>query len=299
MKLLNGKFFYFYIFFCVVFHSCKTKDLNYITYYNEVYNIDSIYRYKNDTIAALNLYKKLFRKYPPKNRDKLEEYETYITISDKYHKNFGGKKSLYKLIPLVAPYWKYRKQDSDFIKLYKKYGIDSIQIEEKVAEWKKSLNKQLVDSFSIAFYRNSSVRTAEIIEKNSISKADKKNAELLLWTFKNFGYPSKQKIGLYGNNDIFMPMDNLLNHMSDTEHYPYFKTKILEYVKSGDCPVTDYLEMVERYTSRHKLESEYGMKGDINDTVKINRNRKLVGWPSYKHSNRIIKDYWNNEKKKK
>ncbi|RTZ48486.1 hypothetical protein EJ377_13190 (plasmid) [Chryseobacterium arthrosphaerae] len=35
---------------------------------------------------------------PPKNQDRINEYENYIRLADQHHKNFGGKKSLYRLI---------------------------------------------------------------------------------------------------------------------------------------------------------------------------------------------------------
>ncbi len=246
---------FFYIILIILF-SCKSKELNYINYYNATYDIDSIYRYKKDTITALKLYKKLFKKFPPKNTDKLQEYETYIRLSDKLQKNFGGKKSLYKLIPLVAPYWKYRRQESSFFKLYEKYGIDSLEVEQKVINWKKSLNKQLLDSFSIAFYRDQRNRTAGTINWDNIKKDDQKNLELLSWTFKNFGYPSLQKIGLFANDDTMMPMGTMLNHMSNVKEYPYLKVKLLEYVKSGDCPPRDYIEMIERFNEVRNYEME-------------------------------------------
>lgn len=56
---------FFYIILIILF-SCKSKELNYINYYNATYDIDSIYRYKKDTITALKLYKKLFKKLPQK-----------------------------------------------------------------------------------------------------------------------------------------------------------------------------------------------------------------------------------------
>lgn len=107
-----------------------------------------------------------------------------------------------------------------------------------------------------------------------------------------------QKIGLLGDNDRLLSMGTMLNHMSNVKEYPYLKTKLLEYVKSGDCPPRDYIEMVDRFTEIRNLESEYGLKGDILDTVKINRNRKLIGFPSYDHWKKITKDYWKSEREK-
>lgn len=105
----------------VLFCSCKNRELNYITYYNKVNDIDSIFRIANKPKKAIHKYRKLFRKYPPKNQERIAEYETYITLADRYKKNFGGKENLYKLIHLNTPYNNYKR----LYGLYQKYGIDS------------------------------------------------------------------------------------------------------------------------------------------------------------------------------
>lgn len=134
---------FFLCIICIIF-SCQTRKYDQITYLNKVNEIDSIYRMKNDTIKAVKMYQKLFKKYPPHNSSLIDEYQTYIVLSDKYHQDFGGKKSLYKLLPLVAPNWKYNRMDKELFALYKKYGIDSTEVEKEVAVWKKQLNKKLV-----------------------------------------------------------------------------------------------------------------------------------------------------------
>ncbi|MGL6126087.1 hypothetical protein [Chryseobacterium artocarpi] len=276
------------------FFSCKSKKLNYIEYYHEVYTIDSIHRVNKDTLATIKKYKRLFRKYSPVQNERIEEYENYIKYADRYNKNFGGHKSLDKLIAQVAPYWKYKREDAEFFKLYKKYGIDSMALEQKVNEWKKGLNKKLIDSFSVAFERDQyNERRGPTVEIN-----DRKNADLLLWTFKNYGYPSKQKIGLTGNNRRFMHMGVLLNHMAGSQNYEYFKIKLLEYVKSGECTPRDYIEMVDKHQYINNSESIYGIfshysTDDFNasDSARINRNRKAIGFPSLKKSSNITKDF--------
>lgn len=263
-----------------LFFSCKTK--NYITYYNKVNEIDSIYRIAHQPEEAIKHYRKLFAKYNPKNQDRIEEYETYINLSDHYQKNFGGKKSLYKLIPLIAPYeGSYQK----YYELFGKYGIDSTEVKQRIADWKKGLNKRLVDSFSIAFTRDQAEgrKNPQLTEKN-----DKINARLLKWTFENYGYPSMQKIGLIGNNNVFMPMHPLFSHMIDEEEYSYFKMKMLEYIKSGDCIPKDYANMVDRHDLQiSKTEMPYGSYPSytaVIDTAKVNRSRKTIGLPALKRS---------------
>lgn len=108
----------------------------------------------NDTVTALNRYEKLFVKRPAYQDDLIREFETDIKLSDQYKKDFGGKESLYTLIPLLAPNWKYNKADKELLALYKKYGNDSLELENRMVIWKKGLNKRLIDSFSIARLRD-------------------------------------------------------------------------------------------------------------------------------------------------
>jgi len=290
---MNYRNIFFTMLIVLFLFSCQSKKLNYIDYYHKVYAIDSTHRIDKDTLATIKRYKKLFRKYPPVQNERLEEYETYIRYADRFHKKFGGIKSLDKLIVQSAPNWKYKREDRDFFKLYKKYGIDSITVEQKVLQWKRSLNKTLIDSFSIAFERDQQNKRVG----PQVAINDRKNAELLIWAIKNYGFPSKQKIGLYGSNEQFMPLLILLNHMSGTEHYEYFKTKLLEYVKSGECPPRDYIEMVDKYQYIHNLEPVYGIHShyDVNfdtaDSARIDKNRKAVGFPSLKLSSKMIKDF--------
>ncbi|TXI99950.1 hypothetical protein [Chryseobacterium sp. WX] len=265
--------------------SCKNKD--YIVYYNRVNEIDSLYRIANQPEKAIMQYKKLFKKYTPKNQERIKEYETYIKLADQHQKNFGGKKSLYKLIPLIAPY---EGSYGSYFGLFKKYGIDSTEVKQRIADWKKGLNKRLVDSFSIAFVRDQAEgrRNPQLMEKN-----DRINAQLLKWTFENYGYPSVQKIGLIGNGGVFMPMHPLFSHMIGEKEYPYFKAKMLEYIKSGDCIPKDYANMVDRHNLQiDKVEMPYGSYPSysaIIDTMKVNRNRKKIGLPALKRISKVQK----------
>jgi hypothetical protein len=276
------------------FWSCKSKNQNYIPYYNKVNEIDSVYRFQRDTLMVIKEYKKLFRKYTPKNQERIDEFETYIKLSDKFGKNFGKRKSLLKLIPMVAPWWKYKRQESDFIGLYKKHGIDSLKIESEINHWKKNLNRKLVDSFSIAF-----IRDQEQGRDNTVLRElnDRKNEKLLRWTFENYGFPTLQKIGLLGNEDVIMSMGTLFLHMTDAQDYEYLKKKLLEYVISGDLPPMDYAGIVDRHNlqvSREKILYGYylGASELKLDTLEINRNRKTIGMPSMKHGIKITKDFF-------
>ena len=292
MKFFNNlRYFFFIIFLATIIISCMCKR-NYIIYYNRVYEINSLYSVEKDTLKALRKSRKLFRRYEPKNQERVDEFEKFITLSDKQHKNFGGKKSLYKLIPLVAPYWKYWKQETDLFKLYRKYGIDSLEVEQKVSDWKKSLNRQLVDSFSIAFIRDQQNRQHDSL-RSKRKGDDEKNTELLMWTFKDYGYPSMQKIGLYGNKEVFMPMGLLLNHMAESKQYDYFKIKLLDYIKSGELPPIDYMEMVDKHNWLFNKETKYGLFSHhytVLDTAKINLNRKLIGFHGLKNRGKMMRE---------
>lgn len=263
-----------------VLSSCKK---NYIVYYNRVNEIDSIYRLANNPRLAIKEYRELFKEYAPKNQERIEEYSNYIMLADQYKEDFGGKKSLYKLIPLIAPYEDGYKK---YLPLFGKYGIDSIEVKQKVADWKKGLNKQLIDSFNIAITRDQQGRPFDtaLVKRNV-----EKNAHLLKWTFGKFGFPSQQKIGNF-------PMITMLSHMSESKIlYPYLEKEILEYIKSGDCPPLGYSMMVDTYKLPLGKGTYYGMgrsfMGKI-DSVTIDRHRKMIGLPSLKHAEKIKQDFF-------
>ncbi|UKB84600.1 hypothetical protein LF887_02800 [Chryseobacterium sp. MEBOG06] len=262
--------------------SCRKKKANYISYYQKVNNIDSIYRLAGNSKLAVEKYKELFKEYSPKNQERIEEYATYIILADQYHEDFGGKKSLYHLISLVAPY---DQQYQEYVPLFKKYGIDSIAVQQKIKDWKSKLNKQLIDSFQVAFKRDQQGRPFDtaLTRKNV-----EKNARLFKWTFENFGFPSKDKIGSG-------PMLTLVSHMAESKAlYPYLQTKILEYVKSGDCPPLDYSMMVDAHNFIPGQGTYYGMGRSFLkkiDSSTIDKQRKSLGLPTLKHTTIITKDF--------
>ncbi|WP_228428234.1 hypothetical protein [Chryseobacterium oncorhynchi] len=258
--------------------SCKK---NYITYYNKVNEIDSTYRLANNPKLAVKEYREIFKEYVPKNQDRIEEYATYITLADQYHEDFGGKESLYQLISLVAPDGdEYKK----YLPLFNKYGIDNASVEQKITEWKQGLDKKLVDSFRVALIRDQAGRP---LDTALTRKNVEKNAELLIWTFKNYGFPTPEKIGWF-------PMPTFITHMVESKkHYPFIKEKLLEYVKSGDCSPRDYARMDDTYLGSHKKITLYGFNMiSVKDSAQTDRNRKSLGIPSMKHSAKIRKDFF-------
>ena len=279
-----------------VLFSCKIKHPNYIIYYNQVNEIDSIFRYQKDSLKVYKMYKQLFKKYEPKNQFRIEEFKTYILIADKLKKRFGGEKSLNKLIELEAE----NEYFFDNYSLYNKYNIDSVEIKTRIdLYWKKSLNKILVDSFSVALLRDQKEQrqNLEILKIN-----DKKNSELFKWTLKNYGFPSVNKIGLLGQ--FTDPMRVFLLHIFYSDDYLFFKNEFYKYVVTGELKPADYASMVDRHQlisdSINKEYAVYRSPGhDLDlDTLLINKNRKKIGLPSLAHWDKIVKDYWKNKKAK-
>lgn len=116
---------------------------------------------------------------------------------------------------------------------------------------------------------------------------------MLIWTFNQYGYPSLQKTGLWGNQDIFMPAGMIIHHMAGTDSYLYFRKKLLEYVRSGECPPGDYASMIDRYCNLKNLDCVYCTIDNvaIPDSARADKNRKKIGLPSIKHSKKILADY--------
>ena len=250
----------------------------YITYYNKANAIDIKFKANHDTIAFIKQYKKLFKKYnPPNSYWANSKYETYIIFADKYGKNFGEKKDLFKLLDLVAPYNKHYKT---LLQLCAKYGIDSLSVEQKIKNSKQNMNKQLIDSFSVAFVRDQEQGRSNLM---ILVKNDRINARLLKWTIENYGYPSPQKIGMTGNDGVFMSMLTFVSHTGGgvPEYYPYFKKTLLKYVKSGECSPREYATMIDRHEHENKREIVYGeYLWNYSDLKKVNRKRRSIGLKS-------------------
>ncbi|WP_080780620.1 hypothetical protein [Chryseobacterium phocaeense] len=268
--------------------SCKKK--NSILYYQKVNDIDSIYRMAGKPKLAAEEYKKLFEEYEPKNQERIQEYETYITLADRYNLDFGGKKSLKKLILLKA---EVGGKCKEYYPLFKKYGIDSSEVKEEIADWKEDLNQTLIDSFTIAMRRDQEERRRPI-DTATCQRNVMKNARLLLWTFRKYGYPTPRKMGTMGPNDTFFAMTTFLTHMNETkEYYPQIKAKLYEYVKSGDCPPRDYALMIDAMAFLADKEGIYRFNPNVStDSAKINRHRRSIGLPSLKHTAKIKKDFF-------
>lgn len=265
---------------------CNRKPDNYILYYQKANEIDSIYRIAKNPKLAVEEYKELFEEYEPKNQERLREYETYIILADRFNIDFGGKKSLKKLILLKAEHGDNCKE---YYPILRKYGIDSLEVKEQIADWKEGLNQTLIDSFTVAMRRDSEGRPLDtaLAQRNVM-----KNARLLLWTFQKYGYPTPRKMGTIGHNDTFFAMTTFLTHMNETkEYYPKIREKLYEYVKSGDCPPRDYILMIDNMAFLLNKERIYSFNPNVSkDSAKINRNRKSIGLPSIKHTNLIIAD---------
>jgi hypothetical protein len=254
----------------------------YIRYYNKANTIDRKFKANHDTVAFIKRYNKLFKKYhPPKSNFAFSKYETYIVYADKYGKNFGAKKSLYILLDLVAPY---NEQYKRLFPICAKYGIDSLSVEQKIDSSKKTMNKQLIDSFSVAFVRDQGQGRSDSL---TMVTNDRINARLLKWTIENYGYPSPQKIGIFGNDGVFMPMMTFLSHIGGNvpEYYTYFKKALLKYVKSGECSPTEYATMVDRHEHVNMREIIYGQYlFNFSDLKKVNRKRRSIGLKSLTHN---------------
>ena len=95
--------------------------------------------------------------------------------------------------------------------MFKKYGIDSLEAVNKIDLWVRSREKVLMDSITTLFIRDQEGRRLDI---NISARNDLKNAKLMKWIFDNYGYPSLQKVGVFGNDDVFLPMSTFFSHMS-------------------------------------------------------------------------------------
>ena len=155
-----------------------------------------------------------------------------------------------------------------------------------------------MDSFSVAFVCDQAF-LGDNFYSNLIMLNDRKNAYLLKWTTKNYGYPWLQQIVAFGNEEVFMPVGNLLLHLSDYEDFIYVNETLLEYVKSGDWTPEDYAGMIDRNNLNNNLAPTYTVyqgHDDIRDSVKVDAARKSIGLPGFIHLRQFTKDFFKKNK---
>lgn len=280
--------------------SCKTIEIlnnkpNYISYYNEVLEIDSLWRVEGKEKLAVHRFSKLFEKYSAKNQNGLMEYENYIRLAEKHNMDFGGKKSLLQLIRLIAPI-AHQGWLNEYFPLFDKYGIDSLTVMQELNIWQNELNKEYIDTMTIAWQRDQNPRFEGDFEQMIIN--DSLNHQMLLWGFEKHGFPSLQTIGIRGNNNTSFHISTMLLHLGssidDPDMFRAFRSKVYDYVISGDCPPEDYARMIDRHelsVKRDSTTSYYKYKGAseiVLDSNLVDRNRRNLGLPSLKYDKVIF-----------
>jgi len=280
---------YFLLILFILIINCKSNDINYINYYQCIYEVDSVFRYEKDTLKAIKLYKNIFKEFDPKNQYGKRELEHYIDFCDKFKINFGGKKTLKKLINLEAP-------NRDFFYRYdilKKYGIDSLEVIKRFNKWERKLDNVLVDSFKVAYERDQYYRVN--LDSKLMILNDRKNEDLLIRLIKNNNFPTIDKIGYAGGPDY--PIKIITLHISSsTKKFEYLKNELYKCVKKGYILPIVYAEFVDRENwfikqdTNNSIYAAYRSPHAIKDSIKVNKNRKSIGLPSLYHNRDILKE---------
>lgn len=197
---------------------------------------------------------------------------------------------MYKLIDLITPHKVWYKDYSFF----KYYGIDSLEVLHRIKLREQKYNKILNDSFQVALYRDQHFRKDGYNELTKLN--DLKNIELMRWALKNYGFPSPLKIGPLknSNGDIqFLLLSHVVSYHDD---YYFYKNEMLKYLKNGDVDPRDFAEMIDKFntTQLNQIKSLYALWNPQEmppyDTLRIDKNRKLIGMRGLKHNSIVQKD---------
>jgi len=282
--------------FFLLIISCEKREqeINSISYYNKVNEIDSIYRIAKNPELAAKEYKALFKEYAPKNQEYIEEYETYIKLSEQYNIDFGGKESLYKLITLISPSGNTYKK---YLPLFKKYGIDSTEVKQRTALYKNSLNHILIDSLTVASHRDQEANRQDMM---IMLRNDRKNLNLFLRIFDQYGYPSEQKIGTVGNDGEPLAIVTILSHLICLDHKKIYP-RLEEYLKKGEIPPRVFALIIDKYYLCQQSEHYFNVSSGLSsheDSLTINRRRKTIGLPSLTHYSKIREDFLHSAQRK-
>ncbi|MDR2651464.1 MAG: hypothetical protein LBC68_04005 [Prevotellaceae bacterium] len=120
-------------------------------------------------------------------------------------------------------------------------------------------------------------------------KTDSINEQKIKYIFDNYGYPNDKLVG-HANTHRLPPfffnvvnIHTMLMHFDDTA---YFRPKLLEFIRNGECSPDDLGSFIDSYQRRDtaNLKFIYGIYDNSLDKIKdfpnLNNRRKAIGMPT-------------------
>lgn len=264
-----------------IFISCNSlikKNLtsnNYISYYSEIYQIDSLMKSNNKAIAFEKL-DNLFKLYKPLNQRDYREMELYLKLSVEKNKKIKQKQIIKSLILEWGLNKQYIERDS-LLNVIVKSNFDENQINTLCDEYNKKLNTTYKSELALMFQNDQKSRG-----KENEYLVDIENSGKLIKLIKKYGYPNKKNVGDLYKDRILLGV--MLFHLSRTEQYLHLKKILYKNVRKGKASPEDLKMLIE---SRYLIFYKYDYFGD-QETYRTNykiskdtlNNRRLkIGLP--------------------
>ncbi|MBW7674224.1 hypothetical protein [Chryseobacterium chendengshani] len=259
----------------------RQNELNYISYYSEIYKADSLFVTKNyhETYKILD---RLLKRYKPVkgwfvnvSRDYLISKSKVVQVERTDVINYLNEQA-YSVEAIL--------EDNSVSKLLEQFHIDKSEVEKIVAKNVSKINIPLRNELGKMTLRDQEVRDTK--NYDSIRKIDWQHSKRLREIIETVGFPNEKIVGGYSlqgkpHSEIFLPL--IFNHMAYNGDYDYFKKKLPELIRNGTCDPFNYAMLEDRRNEINNKPIEYHVIIPIeekNDKMKINANRKAIGLPS-------------------
>lgn len=240
-----------FLFLCLI--SCKSnytrigdKNANYIPYYLKVYEADSLFL-TNNFEKSYYLLDSLFKKYEPINIEGFYEYNVYISSGIMSGNTSNIKKKIANSLVKYGSRGIALHPDSQLIReKYNSYAFfDKKEEEEFLKKHKKKLNLFLRYKVEKMIIDDQRVRN-NYTGNDSLDYFANKHKNEIFSIFKNYGYPSLQKVGSDNLFDNTAHISILFLHQ-DNETKMKILPFLLEQVRKGNCEPSVYSVVYDRY----------------------------------------------------
>lgn len=269
--------------------SCSKKEVqecNYIeNYYQTIYEAEYQYQLQNFE-KAFDLYTIAFAKCSPINTLVYNEIGKFTEVAAILgHNNMALD---FIEMELRGGYeLKWLIQDETYNLLFEtKRGKDIIENYQAIREsYLKTVNLDLREEIQEMNRLDQLYR----VNNNGIKQdsIDQINTARLIAIFDEYGYPNSKILGHFSIDRTNVDIGTILLHTSDSIRMNYFVPKLLEFVKSGDCPPIRVGQLIDQFHiyngepqthgTYHGRNSRYAKM--IDDRNQVNINRIEIGLP--------------------
>ncbi|TGD56675.1 hypothetical protein [Flavobacterium humi] len=279
--------------FIISLTSCKTSKLdnnnsiaakvNYIPYYQKVYEADSLFLTENYE-RSYTILDSLFKIYEPLQLENVNEYSTYITCSaltghmdnfkekiKKGYLKFGGigfnhpkNDSIYEIVYANNPFTKEEKQQ-----------LRQAYLSQFDSVLRKTILKMSIDDQEVRRYP---------LDTNKMKTVDSRHKKMIVDIFKKYGYPNYQvigKMGTFGDKPVQFMI--LMMHQEYNFKKRYLKD-LYKLMIHGKLSPEEYAIIVDR-TYLEKNKSVYGMiqQKQVKYPENMNKLRKEIGLNAFRY----------------